>query len=111
MVLRLKLSRNSNFALAAGLLEHHQIRCGWLRDLSSVFYAVLGYASGVDIAVSRLPLSNIGFVLSAVRLIKKNSILKLALSNALKVILQVFTRILSQGTGLLMEDGGKSPLG
>ena len=95
MVLRLKLSLNSNFALAAGLLERHQIRCGWWRDLSSVFCVALGYESGVDIARSQSPLSNIGFVLSAVRLIRKKLILKLALSNALRVILQVFTRILS----------------
>jgi len=55
----------------------------------------LGYESGVDIAVSRLPLSSIGFILSAVLLIKKNLMLKLALSNALRFILQVSTRILS----------------
>jgi len=47
-------------------------------------------------AISRLPLSNIGFVPSAVRLIKKNLMLKLPLSNALRVILQVFTLIVSQ---------------
>jgi hypothetical protein len=95
VALQLKLSLNLSFALAAGLLERHQIRCGWWRDLSSVFCVVRLYASDVDIAVSRLPLSSIGFVLSAVQLIRKNPILKLALSNALRVILQVFTRILS----------------
>ena len=68
---------------------------------------VLGYESVVDIARSRLPLSNIGFVLSAARLTRKKLILKLALSNALMVILQVFTRILSlclSGVAELMYD-------
>ena len=57
---------------------------------------VLGYATVVDIAMSRLPLLNIGFVPSAVRIIKKNPTFKPALSNALEVILQAFTRILLQ---------------